>query len=112
MAAQCNFDHRFMLRFAAEYAVKSKASIRRTSHYVMSDGDYEDDFYQSITPHEFYQRRFAMEKTPSTSQASGLAAIEAAWRRAAENGIPTVYLCFLRAAFRRTTQLGGGCLPR
>ena len=61
-------------------------------NYVMSDGDHEDDFYQSITPHEFYEK-IRNGETPSTSQASP-AAIEAAWRRAAENGIPTVYLCF------------------
>ena len=61
-------------------------------NYVMSDGDHEDDFYQSTTPHEFYEK-IRNGETPSTSQASP-AAIEAAWRRAAENGIPTVYLCF------------------
>ena len=61
-------------------------------NYVMSDGDHEDDFYQSITPHGFYEK-IRNGETPSTSQASP-AAIEAAWRRAAENGIPTVYLCF------------------
>ena len=61
-------------------------------NYVMSDGDHEDDFYQSITPHEFYEK-IRNGETPSTSQASP-AAIEAAWRRAAESGIPTVYLCF------------------
>lgn len=61
-------------------------------NYVMSDGDHEDDFYQSITPHEFYEK-IRNGEMPSTSQASP-AVIEAAWRRAAENGIPTVYLCF------------------
>lgn len=64
-------------------------------NYVMSDGDHEDDFYQSITPHEFYEK-IRNGETPSTSQASP-AAIEAAWRRAAESGIPTVYLCFSSA---------------
>ena len=64
-------------------------------NYVMSDGDHEDDFYQSITPHEFYEK-IRNGETPSTSQASP-AATEAAWRRAAESGIPTVYLCFSSA---------------
>ena len=78
-------------------------------NYVMSDGDHEDDFYQSITPHEFYEK-IRNGETPSTSQASP-AAIEAAWRRAAENGIPR-YTYASRAAFRRTTQLRRRCLPR
>lgn len=64
-------------------------------NYVMNDGDHEDDFYQSITPHEFYEK-IRNGETPSTSQASP-AATEAAWRRAAESGIPTVYLCFSSA---------------
>ncbi len=61
-------------------------------NYIMSDGNHEDDFYQSVTPHEFYEK-IRQGETPSTSQASP-AAIEAAFRRAAETGTPTVYLCF------------------
>ena len=61
-------------------------------NYIMSDGNHEDDFYQSVTPHEFYEK-IRQGETPSTSQASP-AAIEAAFRRAAEAGTPTVYLCF------------------
>lgn len=61
-------------------------------NYIMSDGSHKDDFYQSITPHDFYEKIRGGE-TPSTSQASP-ADIEAAFRRAAESGTPTVYLCF------------------
>ena len=61
-------------------------------NYIMSDGNHEDDFYQSIAPHDFYEK-IRQGETPSTSQASP-AAIEAAFRRAAESGTPTVYLCF------------------
>ena len=75
-------------------------------NYVMSDGDHEDDFYQSITPHEFYEK-IRNGEMPSTSQASP-AAIEAAWRRAAENGIPTVYL---ERPFVELLNCGGVACP-
>lgn len=63
-------------------------------NYVMSDGDHEDDFYQSITPHEFYEK-IRNGETPSTSQASP-AAIEAAWRRAWAQEGPEANGRFLR----------------
>jgi DegV family protein len=78
-------------------------------NYVMSDGDHEDDFYQSITPHEFYEK-IRNGETPSTSQASP-AAIEAAWRALPKTAFSR-YTYVSRAAFRRTTQLRRRCLPR
>lgn len=61
-------------------------------NYIVDDVAYKDDFYQSRTPEEFYNA-IREGATPSTSQASP-ADIDAAWRRAAESGVPTVYLCF------------------
>lgn len=61
-------------------------------NYILDGESYKDDFYQSRTPHDFYEiiRQGGM---PSTSQSSP-ADIEAAFRRAAKSGFPTVYLCF------------------
>ena len=52
--------------------------------YILDGESYKDDFYQSRTPHDFYEiiRQGGM---PSTSQSSP-ADIEAAFRRAAKSG--------------------------
>lgn len=51
-------------------------------NYILDGESYKDDFYQSRTPHDFYEiiRQGGM---PSTSQSSP-ADIEAAFRRAAK----------------------------
>lgn len=78
-------------------------------NYVMSDGDHEDDFYQSITPHEFYEKiRNGETRAPRRlrrrqSKRHGAALPKAAFPR---------YTYVSRAAFRRTTQLRRRCLPR
>lgn len=61
-------------------------------NYIIDDETFKDDFYQSITPKDFYDmvRKGA---TPSTSQVSP-ADLESAFRAAAEGGFPTVYLGF------------------
>ncbi len=61
-------------------------------NYILENKSYKDDFYQSVSAHDFYDM-LRKGATPSTSQSSP-ADIEAAFRRAAQSGIPTVYLCF------------------
>lgn len=61
-------------------------------NYIIDEKTYKDDFYQSITPKEFYDN-IRNGATPSTSQVAP-AETEAAFRRAIESGVPTVYLCF------------------
>ena len=63
-------------------------------NYVMSDGDHEDDFYQSITPHEFYERMRNGEHVTTSAVTPGhyLEVFE----RCAASGVPAVYLSFTR----------------
>ncbi len=61
-------------------------------NYIIEGETYKDDFYQSCTPKEFYDR-IRQGATPSTSQVAP-AETEAAFRKAIESGVPTVYLCF------------------
>lgn len=60
--------------------------------YIMSDGEHADDLYQTITAHEFYERMRNGEE-PSTAQIS-LTTLQDAFTKAAESGVPTVYLSF------------------
>lgn len=61
-------------------------------NYIIDGKTYKDDFYQTISAKEFYDkiRNGAM---PSTSQVAP-AETEAAFRAAIESEVPTVYLCF------------------
>ena len=61
-------------------------------NYIIDGKTYKDDFYQTISAKEFYDkiRNGAM---PSTSQVAP-AETEAAFRAAIESRVPTVYLCF------------------
>lgn len=61
-------------------------------NYIIDDETFKDDFYQSVTPKEFYDN-IRNGATPSTSQVAP-AETEAAFRDAIESGVPTVYLCF------------------
>ncbi|MEE0198151.1 MAG: DegV family protein [Eggerthellaceae bacterium] len=61
-------------------------------NYIIDDKTFKDDFYQSVTPKEFYDN-IRNGATPSTSQVAP-AETEAAFRNAIESGVPTVYLCF------------------
>ena len=61
-------------------------------NYIIDDKTFKDDFYQSVTPKEFYDS-IRNGATPSTSQVAP-AETEAAFRNAIESGVPTVYLCF------------------
>lgn len=61
-------------------------------NYIIDDETFKDDFYQSVTPKEFYDN-IRNGATPSTSQVAP-AETEAAFRNAIESGVPTVYLCF------------------
>lgn len=63
--------------------------------YIMGNREQFDDFYQSITPKDFYNLMRKGE-TPTTSQVS-MADYLAAFTKAIESGVPTVYLCFSSA---------------
>lgn len=60
--------------------------------YIMNDKEYEDDLYQSLSAHDFYQ---AMRegKQPTTAQVPA-SVLHEAFTRAINSGIPTVYLGF------------------
>lgn len=60
--------------------------------YIMSDGEHSDDLYQSTTAHDFFQGMRDGE-TPSTAQIS-VPTLQAAFRRAVDSGVPTVFLSF------------------
>jgi len=60
--------------------------------FIMDDGEHLDDLWESMTPHEFYERMRKGEK-PSTSQVP-LALIQDSLIRAAKSGVPTVFICF------------------
>ena len=60
--------------------------------YCMNDGDHLDDLWTSMTPHEFYERMRKGEQ-PSTSQVP-FGTLYDLLRKAAEEGTPTVYICF------------------
>lgn len=61
-------------------------------NYIIDDVSYPDDFYQSISAHDFYEK-IREGATPSTSQVPP-AELEETFRRVAASGVPTVYLCF------------------
>ena len=60
--------------------------------YVMSDGEHEDDLFKSVSAHEFYESMRKGEE-PTTAQVP-MPVYEAAFRRAFESGVPTVFLSF------------------
>lgn len=60
--------------------------------YIIDNGTFEDDLFQSVTAKEFYDG-MRKGKEPSTAQLS-IPVIEETFRSAAEAGTPTVYLSF------------------
>lgn len=62
--------------------------------FVMSDGEHLDDFWQTISAHDFYERMRQGETVTTSAVTPGryLEVFEAA----AEKGTPTVYLAFPR----------------
>lgn len=60
--------------------------------YVVDNGTFEDDLFQSVTAKEFYDA-MRKGKEPSTAQLP-IPVIEGVFREAAEEGTPTVYLSF------------------
>ena len=63
--------------------------------YVMGGKEYEDDLWQSMTAKQFYDRMRAGEQ-PTTSAVTPGHYLEV-FERAAEKGVPAVYLAFPRA---------------
>ncbi len=60
--------------------------------YIMSDGEHSDDLYRETTAHDFFQSMREGE-TPTTAQVS-VPALQTAFQRAADSGVPTVFLSF------------------
>lgn len=58
--------------------------------YILDGVTHPDDFFQSTTPHEFYEN-IRNGASPTTSQIS-MPDLTAAFTRACESGVPTVYL--------------------
>ena len=63
--------------------------------YFFGGVESSDDMWHSSDPKEFYGRMRKGEQ-PTTAQAS-IMALSGAFARAAERGVPTVYLCFASA---------------
>ena len=62
--------------------------------YIDEKGDHCDDFYRSITSHEFYEGMRAGSQ-PSTAQVP-ITKFQEVFGQAIESGVPTVYLSFTR----------------
>lgn len=60
--------------------------------YSMSDGEHLDDLGVTLSHHEFYERMRKGEE-PTTTQVP-MAELTAAFEKALESGVPTVYLSF------------------
>ena len=60
--------------------------------YIDEKGEHSDDFYRSVTPHEFYEGMRAGSQ-PSTAQVP-VTVFHDVFSKAIESGVPTVYLSF------------------
>lgn len=60
--------------------------------YYVEGQEFADDLYQKISSHDFYETMRG-GKTPTTAQVT-LATYRAAFLKAIESKVPTVYLCF------------------
>lgn len=68
--------------------------------YLMDDEQRTDDMFRSMTAHDFYEK-MRKGSTPSTAQIT-IPVFTDLFERAAESGVPTVYLSF-------TSGLSGSC---
>jgi DegV family protein with EDD domain len=68
--------------------------------YLMDDEQHSDDMFRSITAHDFYEK-MRKGSTPSTAQIP-ITVFTELFERAAQSGVPTVYLSF-------TSGLSGSC---
>ncbi len=68
--------------------------------YMIDDEEFFDDLYQSISPHDYFER-IKKAKSLSTAQIPIPVFVDV-FTRAAQSGIPTVYLSF-------TSGLSGSC---
>lgn len=91
MAAQCNLIIDSCCDLPLELVQQEGVELL-DFNYIIDEVTYKDDFYQSITPKEFYDNIRA-GATPSTSQVAP-AETQAAFERAIASGVPTVYLGF------------------
>lgn len=62
--------------------------------YVLNGEDRFDDFYQSITPHEFFDVMRDPSQTPPTTAQIPAPVLREAFEKALQSGVPTVYLSF------------------
>lgn len=94
MGGQCHIIVDSCADFAPEVARALGVEIIKFS-YVMGGEEHEDDLWQSMTAHEFYERMRKGE-TATTSAITPGHYFEV-FERAAKVGTPTVYLAFTRA---------------
>ena len=62
--------------------------------FVMDDGEHQDDLWQSMTPHEFYERMRKGEHVTTSAVTTGH--FLEVFERAAASGVPAVYLSLAR----------------
>lgn len=62
--------------------------------FIMSDGEHLDDFWQSMSPRDFYERMRKGEDVKTCAVTPGR--YFDIFERAAQEGVPTVYLAFTR----------------
>lgn len=60
--------------------------------YIINESIFEDDLFQTITPHDFYEK-MRKKQEPSTAQLS-MTLLTTVFERAAKEGTPAVYLSF------------------
>lgn len=65
--------------------------------YVQAGVERVDDFYQSVTPHEFYELMRDRKAGPPTTSQIPTKTLQETFERVMRSGVPTVYLSFTAA---------------
>ena len=91
MAYNCNLIIDSCCDLPYDVAVRPGVDLVRFPFFFGED-EHLDDMWHSMDAHEFYERMRKGEQ-PTTSQAT-IPMLKAAFERAVETGVPTVYLCF------------------
>lgn len=94
LGGQCHIIVDSCADFAPEVARALGVEIVKFS-YVMGGEEHEDDLWQSMSAHDFYERMRKGEQ--ATTSAITLGHYVEVFERAAKVGTPTVYLGFTRA---------------
>lgn len=65
--------------------------------YVQNGVERVDDFYRSVTPHDFYESMRDKKAEPPTTSQIPTKTLQETFERAMKSGVPTVYLSFTAA---------------